>query len=116
MSYLFQFIIIVFYYKLGVFIKIVTNTIIPGSVIGMLLLFITLLFGGIKLTKIEKTANLLLNNLSLFFVPAGVGLLVKFSLIKNDFINILIVLISTTIISQITAIFILKLIKRGENE
>lgn len=45
---------------------------LPGPVIGMALLFITLCAVP-RLAAITATARLLLANLSLLFVPAGVG-------------------------------------------
>lgn len=72
---------------------------IPGSVIGMILLFVCLQFNFIKLEKIEKVGNFLVNNLPILFVAAGVGIMTKFNLIKNILFSFLIVCIITTVIS-----------------
>ena len=44
----------------------------PASVIGMLLLFICLLTGILKIEHIQEKADFLLENMAFFFVPAGV--------------------------------------------
>lgn len=112
MKYIVQFMYIILFYFLGIVIKQTLNTIVPASVIGMILLFLALLLNIIKIQDIDKTAEFLLSNLALLFIPAGVGLITKFHLIKHDFINLIVVIIVTTFISQVTSILILKLIKK----
>jgi holin-like protein len=48
---------------------------IPGSVLGVLLLFFLLLFGVLKLEYVEEVADFLLKHLMFFFVPIAVGLM-----------------------------------------
>ncbi|WP_052090338.1 CidA/LrgA family protein [Desulfosporosinus sp. HMP52] len=48
---------------------------IPGSVIGMVLLFIFLCLGVVKLQHIEEAVNLLLKHMLFFFIPMVVGLI-----------------------------------------
>ncbi|MCS7012462.1 MAG: CidA/LrgA family protein [Chloroherpetonaceae bacterium] len=48
---------------------------IPGSIIGLLLLLLSLSVGAVKLEWIKPASDVLLRNLSLFFVPPGVGLM-----------------------------------------
>ena len=48
---------------------------IPGSVLGLLLLFGALLSGAVKLAWVEKAAGLLLRHMVLLFVPLTVGLI-----------------------------------------
>lgn len=47
----------------------------PGTVLGMLFLFIALLSGLIKEEKIEDTAEFFLSNIGFFFVPICVSLM-----------------------------------------
>src|SRR5690606_17555229 len=51
---------------------------IPGSVIGMLLLFALLKLGIVKLRWIEEGTSLLLKHLTLFFIPVTVGFIEYF--------------------------------------
>lgn len=70
---------------------------IPGSIIGLLLLFFSLKAGLIKLSQIEETGNWLKNNMAILFVPLSVGIMNYFDILKNHWIVIiLIILVSTT--------------------
>ncbi|MBM7712130.1 CidA/LrgA family protein [Enterococcus xiangfangensis] len=55
---------------------------VPGSIIGILLLFLSFQTKILKPTAIEDTANFLLNHLTILFVPAGVGLMQYYGAIK----------------------------------
>lgn len=48
---------------------------LPGSVLGMLLLWLALGLGVVRLSWVERAADALLGVLGLLFVPAGVGLI-----------------------------------------
>ena len=74
---------------------------IPGPVLGMVLLFVTLLVRNKVDPALEKTAAGLLGHLSLLFIPAGVGIMVHFDRIADEWIAIGVALISSTIITLI---------------
>jgi holin-like protein len=48
---------------------------IPGGVLGLLLFYLAMSAGLVKLQWVEKTANLLLRHMVLLFVPITVGLM-----------------------------------------
>ena len=48
----------------------------PGNVLGMGLLLVALRVGLVEIKWLEEAAELLLSNMALFFVPAGVGVMV----------------------------------------
>jgi holin-like protein len=48
---------------------------IPGSVLGVVILFFLLLSGLIKLKHVEEVADILLKHLMFFFIPISVGLM-----------------------------------------
>lgn len=83
----------------------------PGSVIGMLLLFLSLELKIISLNKIEKVGNFLLANLAILFIPAGVGIMTQFNLIKNIWLSFLLLNVITTVISLILIAKIVEFIK-----
>ncbi|VWL84802.1 CidA/LrgA family protein [Oceanivirga miroungae] len=72
---------------------------IPGSVIGMILLFLSLQFNFLKLEKIETVGNFLVNNLPILFVAAGVGIMTKYDLIEDKIVSFLLICVISTIIS-----------------
>jgi holin-like protein len=78
---------------------------IPGPVLGMLLLFIVLIVRGHLSDDLKNTAQILLSNLSLFFVPAGVGVILHISLLQNEWLSLSLTLIFSTLITMlITAV------------
>lgn len=93
-----EFILILVLYFLGEIISKTFNVPIPGNIIGMILLFLCLWIGIIKIEKVDSIANFFLDHLAFFFIPAGVGLMNSFGDIKTSAIQILIVCIVTTII------------------
>lgn len=72
---------------------------IPGTVIGMFILFLLLLFRIIKVEMLEELANFFLSNLAFFFIPPGVALMNSFGLIKGIWIEILMIIVLTSILT-----------------
>ncbi len=72
---------------------------LPGPVVGMLLLFCGLLVYGRTPVDLEKVCSGLLSNLSLLFVPAGVGIMLHLQLVKDELWPILISLVVSTLIT-----------------
>ena len=110
-----QFALILLILLLGEAIRISTGISIPGTVIGMVLLFIALLTKIIKLEQIDMIAKFLLDHLAFLFVPAGVGLISSLDVIGKSWLPILaIVLISTVLVIGITG-WTVQLLKRRTN-
>lgn len=84
----------------------------PGPVAGMILLFLFLLIRGEIPEALSNVSGALLNNLSLMFVPAGVGVMVHFELLGTDAIPLSIALVVSTLLTiAITAVVMLLLNK-----
>ena len=64
---------ILFFYLLGCVVAALTGNFIPGSVVGMLLLFGALSLGWIRPWRMKRAAGFLLDNMMLFFIPVGVS-------------------------------------------
>ncbi|MNW29067.1 Holin-like protein CidA [compost metagenome] len=78
---------------------------IPGSIVGMLLLFILLQTKIIRLSWIEIGASWLLAELLLFFIPSAVGVMDYLPLLEHDGMSILfIVLLGTFIVMAVTGL------------
>lgn len=78
---------------------------IPGSIVGMLLLFILLQTKVIRLSWIEIGASWLLAELLLFFIPSAVGVMDYLPLLEHDGMSILfIVLLGTFIVMAVTGL------------
>lgn len=84
--------------SIGQIIQAKFNLFIPGTILGMMILLVLLLAKVIKLKWIEGITNVLLDHLSIFFVPANIGIMVYFSQIKDIWGKILIIVIISTIV------------------
>ena len=88
---------------------------IPGPVIGLALLFATLVARGRVSDELRNTANGLLAHLSLLFVPAGVGVMVHFGRLGNEWLPIAVALVASTVLTiAATALTMRWLLRRGK--
>ncbi|ANY73944.1 CidA/LrgA family holin-like protein [Paenibacillus ihbetae] len=71
---------------------------IPGSILGIAVVFILLETGVLKLEWIELGANWLLAELLLFFIPAAVGVMNYFTVLEADGFRILAVVLLSTVL------------------
>lgn len=77
---------------------------IPGSILGMLLLYGLLLSGTVKLKHVEDCSNAFLKHLAFFFVPPSIALIATWDLLKTHGLHLIaIIVISTLLIMAITA-------------
>lgn len=83
---------------------------IPGPVIGMLLLLLMLLRRGHVSAALTATAQTLLGYLALLFVPAGVGVMVHFALLQDEWLAILLILVGSTIITLLATACTMRLL------
>ncbi|HZV53965.1 MAG TPA: CidA/LrgA family protein, partial [Rhodocyclaceae bacterium] len=72
---------------------------IPGPVVGMALLFATLVVRGGVPDNLRSTANNLLQHLSLLFVPAGAGVMVHFTRLGDEWPAIVGALLVSTFVT-----------------
>ena len=72
---------------------------VPGPVVGMLLLFLALLFRAPLPQSLGDTADGLLKHLSLLFVPAGVGVVQHLDRLGSDGLQLFAVVVLATVIT-----------------
>lgn len=72
---------------------------LPGPVLGMALLFVSLVLKGSLPDGMKATAQGILSHLSLLFVPAGVGVMMHLHLIKDEWQAISVALIVSTVLT-----------------
>jgi holin-like protein len=86
---------------------------IPGPVIGMALLFATLVARGRADDGLRQTANGLLRHLSLLFVPAGVGVMAHLGRLTDEWWPIAVSLVVSTLVTiAVTAVVMRALLAR----
>lgn len=87
--------------------------VVPGSIIAMILLFLLLQFKVVKIENIKEVSDFFLNNMAIFFVPAGVSLITSLNIIMdNIFVLLISVVLSTVIVMYVTGIVVQKMIIR----
>lgn len=88
------------------------NVPIPGPVVGMLMLFITLVIKKSVSEEMRDTSQGLLQHLSLLFVPAGVGVMAHFTRISDEWLPLLVALLVSTVLTiGVTALTMSGLLK-----
>lgn len=93
---------------------------VPGSIIGILLLFLSFQTRILKPSAIEDTANFLLNHLTILFVPAGVGLMQYYGAVKYTWPILLGAVVVCSLVSLVavgkTAEIVEKISMKGNEE
>ncbi len=79
-----------------------THVPIPGSIIGMILLFFGLQLGWIKLNWVEAGAALLISEMMIFFIPSVVGFMQYSWIFGIKGLFILFIVVSGTALMMIT--------------
>lgn len=82
---------------------------LPASITGMLLLFICLLTGLLKIEHIQEKSDFLLGNMAFFFIPAGVSIMNYFEILKSSAVQILIICVISTVVTFAATAFSVKL-------
>jgi len=87
---------------------------VPGPVVGMLLLFVGLMIRGNIPEPLAQTANGLLEQLSLLFVPAGVGVMTHLTLLGKQWLPLTASLVISTLLTiAVTGLLMQKLANKG---
>ncbi|MFJ7404685.1 MULTISPECIES: CidA/LrgA family protein [unclassified Lysinibacillus] len=103
----------IFYY-IGVGIVSYLHIPLPGSVIGLLLLALLLNFKIIKVEYIQDGAGFLIGVLTLFFIPATVGIIDYPELMSTTGLFIILAVIASTLISIYLTGVLTQLIEKRE--
>ncbi len=89
------------------------NLPLPGAVLGMALLTLGLRWVCVR-EPVRACAEFLLGNLSLLFVPAGVGVMVHMGLVAQHGWVLLGILVASTVIGLVVTAGLLQWLTRGE--
>lgn len=101
MKYVKQFAIIMGITCLGEAIKYIVPLPIPGSIYGMVILFLFLLTGVLKLEQVEETGDFLVSIMPVLFIPAAVGIMDVFEQVQSMLFPILMAIIPVTCLVMI---------------
>ncbi len=98
MKFLRQFMIILAISFVGEVLKYIIPLPIPASIYGLVILFVALETGLIKLSAVRETAKFLIEIMPLMFIPAGVGLLDSWGILQPVILPVAVITIVSTII------------------
>lgn len=95
---------------LGNIVKHLLGISVPGSVFGMIILFLLLKWGYVKENHIKKITGFLLDNMAFFFVPVGVGVVLYLDIIKSELFSIM----ASSLLSTLVILLIVGIISGGK--
>lgn len=72
---------------------------VPGSILGMLLLFLSLQFNLLRFRDVDEAGSFLINNMTILFLPAGVGIMEKWKLISPFWWQITLIVVGALILN-----------------
>ena len=72
---------------------------VPGSILGMIFLFLALQFKVLKFTDVDEVGSFLINNMTILFLPAGVGIMAKWSLLSDFWWQIALIVLLALIVN-----------------
>lgn len=114
MKYLKQFTIILGICFAGEFLHQFIPFPIPASIYGIFLLFALLYFKVLKLSDVKETSSFLIAIMPAMFIPAAVGLIEVYDVLKANLIPYLIVtVISTILVMAVSGIMTQFLVRKG---
>lgn len=98
MKFLRQFLIIMLFSFIGEGLNYIIPFPIPASIYGLVLLFVSLMTGIIKLDDVRDVGRFLIEIMPIMFVPAGVGLMTSWNVLKPELIPVIVIMIVSTIL------------------
>lgn len=76
---------------------------IPASIYGMIILFVALVTGVIKLSAVKETGKFLIDIMPLLFIPATVGLIDSWGTMQGFIVAIIVIsLVSTILVAAVS--------------
>ena len=116
MKYLRQFMIILLVSFVGELLKYVILLPVPASIYGLVILFILLETGILKLDAVKETAVFLIEIMPLMFIPAGVGLMESWGDLNSMLVEVVvIILVSTVLVMGVSGKVTELVLKRSAN-
>lgn len=98
MKYIKQFGIILLFSLIGELLGQLIPLPIPASIYGIILLFMALLTGVVKLEQVEKTSAFLIEIMPVMFIPAAAGLVESWGVVKASAVSFIITTVVSTIV------------------
>lgn len=104
--------LILLFWLIGNALSYLSGNYISGNIIGMILLFAALNLKWVKVETVRPAAKFLLGAMALFFVPFGVGLMVSYRILLDNFWAILISGIVSTVLVLLVSGWLFQMLNR----
>jgi len=117
MKYIRQFLIILAVSLLGELLHHWIPLPVPGSIYGIVLMFLALEWRILPLPAIRETSRFLIDIMPLLFVPSGVGLLARWGVLRPVLLPFfVIVFVTTFLVMAVSGRVTQAVIRRGQRE
>lgn len=114
MRYLKQFTIILFISFLGELLHWLIPLPVPASIYGLLLMLGALCTGVVKLSSVRESGKFLIDIMPVMFIPASVGLLDSWGVLKPIWIPVAVItLVSTVVVMAVSGLVAQVVIRRS---
>ena len=107
---------ILLFYFLGELVSKLIHGFIPGSVLGMILLFLSLQFKILKAENVKATATIITKNMAVFFVPVAVGLMAYAELLSKYFLSIVLSIGISTVLTIATVALVQEKMEKSKKK
>ena len=109
--------ILCFFQAVGEWVSVLSGLPIPGPVLGMVFLFITLLLVPRLNHHIAASSEQLLRSMMIMFIPVCVGIMTSYTLLKGQWLALVAaIVISTVLAMAVGALVMQKVMKRLEKQ
>ena len=120
MKYIKQFLIIITVSFIGEILNRLIPLPIPASIYGIILMFLALELKIIPLDSVKETGKFLIEIMPIMFVPAAVGLLTSWEILRPSWVEYLVITVVTTFVVMAVSGWVtqalMRLKKKGEND
>ena len=113
MKYLKQFLIILTISFIGEILNRFVPLPVPASIYGIVIMFLCLLLKIIKLEQVKDAADFLIAIMPVMFIPAAVGLIDSFEILRPSLLAYITITVITTIVVMAAAGTVTQLIIRN---
>ena len=88
---------------------------VPASIYGLVLMFVCLITGLIKLSDVHDTACFLIEIMPIMFIPPAVGLMASWDVIRANLLAyIVIAVVTTVVVMSVSGLVTQAVLKKGK--
>ena len=117
MRYLKQLTVILFISFLGELLHYFIPLPVPASIYGLILMLLALCTGVVKLSSVRETGKFLVEIMPVMFIPAAVGLLDSWGIIRPVWLPVVVItLVSTLLVMGVSGLVAQWVIRREKKE